>query len=336
MSNRYNISVTLLNKGTLVDELHYGLFSRYWWHQSSDDGEVLPIRIGQRITTHLKGHDFYVEIMRGNKENSHLPAYICEVGTMCSVKETNPTNAISNMYKLVCKDVTTKFSGPQIMGWNDKEIAYKLSMFDSFHPFYIFLDELKIFIHSIGSSSQHHLKNGGTGYQSSLIHKYKQKSSLFVSTIENDSCIIEIYYKYKLVDSFEDISPVEVWKKTGYIQKYDGYQLFGLDNSIVQDSIKNHKVPKCTPNEWGNFSLIKNLYDYHLKRRSLANIEWYTFFTDWLEKESTIIEIFSQLEMIYPKHYEIKKRELGAWQTMLRASGCHNITPWTQYESKVC
>jgi hypothetical protein len=336
MSNRYNIPVTLLDKGTLVDELHYGLFSRYWWHQSSDDGEVLPIRIGQRITTNLKGHDFYVEIVRGNKENSHLPAYICEVGTMCSVKETNPTNAISNMYKLVCKDVTTKFSGPQIMGWNDKEIAHKLLMFDSFHPFYNSLDELKIFIHSIGSSSQHHLKNGGTGYQSSLIYKYKQKSSLFVSTIENDSCIIEIYYKYKLVDSFEDISPVEVWKKTGYIQKYDGYQLFGLDNSIVQDSIKNHKVPKCTPNEWGNFLLIKSLYDYHLKRRSLANIEWYTFFTDWLEKGSTIIEIFSQLEMIYPKNYEIKKRELGAWQAMLRASGCHNITPWTQYESKVC
>jgi hypothetical protein len=81
---------------------------------------------------------------------------------------------------------------------------------------------------------------------------------------------------------------------------------------------------------------MKNLYNYHLKKRSLANIEWYTFFIDWLEKESTIIEFFSQLEMIYPKNYEMKKRELSAWQTMLRTSGCHNITPWTHYESKVC
>nr|CAG8552072.1 13355_t:CDS:2 [Entrophospora candida] len=29
------------------------------------------------------------------------------------------------------------------------------------------------------------------------------------------------------------------------------------------------------------------------------------------------------------------ERELYAWQAMLRASGCHNITPWTQDESKL-
>ena len=95
MSNCYNIPVTLLNRGILVDELHYGPFSRYWWHQSFDN-EVLPIRVGQRITIHLNGHDFYVKIVRVNKESSHIPTYICETGTMCSAKEINPTNAISS------------------------------------------------------------------------------------------------------------------------------------------------------------------------------------------------------------------------------------------------
>ncbi|CAJ0649377.1 6248_t:CDS:2, partial [Entrophospora sp. SA101] len=62
---------------------------------------------------------------------------------------------------------------------------------------------------------------------------------------------------------------------------------------------------------------------------------WHKFFTNWLEKESTVIELFSQLEIIYQKNYAIKERELYAWQAMLRASGCHNITPWTQDESKL-
>ena len=334
MSKTRFIPVTLLNKGALISELHYGPFSRYWW-QSSDNEKVFPIRIGQRIVTNLNGHDFYVEIVHGNKENCHLPGYICETKTARSAKETSPTNAISSIYQLMFDNVATKFSGPQVMGWNDEEIVNKLSIIESFCPFYIFLGNLKIFIHSIGRSEEQHLKNGGTGYQSSLIYKYKQKQSLFVSTIEDDVCIIKIYHEHEIIDSFEDTSPIEVWKKTNYIQKYDGYQLFGLDNIIVQDFIKKYKVPKCTPDEWDNFSLMKNLYDYNLKRRAFANIEWHKFFTNWLEKESTVIELFSQLEIIYQKNYAIKERELYAWQAMLRASGCHNITPWTQDESKV-
>ncbi|CAH1759305.1 11782_t:CDS:1, partial [Entrophospora sp. SA101] len=82
---------------------------------------------------------------------------IFETGTIC-IKETNPTNAISKIYQQMCKEVTTKFSGPQIMSWNEKKIVYKLSIIDAFCPFYISLGELKIFIHSIGSSSQQNLK----------------------------------------------------------------------------------------------------------------------------------------------------------------------------------
>ena len=48
------------------------------------------------MTIHLNGHDFYVKIVRVNKESSHIPTYICETGTMCSAKEINPTNAISD------------------------------------------------------------------------------------------------------------------------------------------------------------------------------------------------------------------------------------------------
>ncbi|CAH1760750.1 9477_t:CDS:2 [Entrophospora sp. SA101] len=181
MSKIHCILVTLLNKGALISDLHYEPFSHYWW-QSSDNEKVFPICIGQRIVTHLNGHDFYVEIVHGNKENCHLPGYSCET-----------------------KDFLT-FRGTTF-------------------------------------------KNGGTGYQSSLIYKYKKKHSLFVSTIEDNVCIIKVYHENELIDSLEGTSPIEVWKKTNYIQKYDGYQLFGLDNIIVQNFIKKHKVSKSMPDE---------------------------------------------------------------------------------------
>ena len=86
---------------------------------------MFPIRIGQRIVTNLNGHDFYIEIVHRNKENCHLPGYICETKTARSAKETSPTNAISSIYQLMFDNVATKFSGPQVMGWND-EISFQL------------------------------------------------------------------------------------------------------------------------------------------------------------------------------------------------------------------
>jgi hypothetical protein len=38
---------------------------------------------------------------------------------------------------------------------------------------------------------------------------------------------------------------------------------------------------------------------------------------------------------VYPKGYEFSERELGAWQTMLKAAGATNITPWSSEESQV-
>jgi len=40
---------------------------------------------------------------------------------------------------------------------------------------------------------------------------------------------------------------------------------------------------------------MKQLYDYHLKWKTIANINWHQFIFDWLEQESTIIELYSQL-----------------------------------------
>lgn len=104
----------------------------------------------------------------------------------------------------------------------------------------------------------------------------------------------------------------------------------------MQKLIQDHKIPTCIPDDWNDFSLMKPVFDYHLRRRTLADIEWYKkIFLEWSQKECTIIELISELEGIYPKNYDLKKHEISAWQRMLYASGCHNITPWTHVESKV-
>ena len=53
------------------------------------------------------------------------------------------------------------------------------------------------------------------------------------------------------------------------------------------------------------------------------------------ESNVTIIDLKSNLRMIYPQNYTFGEREFGAWRAMLRASGCTNVTPWTLDESEV-
>ena len=323
MSKSRTISVTLLNPG---------YFSRNWWQPNKNT--FFPIHVGQRTKVHLNGFYFYINIVCGNKESPFFPGYVCETDTMCSLKEASPTAAISNIYQELFK-TQSRYSGTLVIGWNDESIVEKLSTINSFSPITIALDELKIFVYSIGSTSQQLLKNGGPGFQSSFYYKYKNKSSLFVSKIEENICIVEIYQNFELVNCFEGKSPIEVWEKAGVLQKYDGYQRFGLNEPLVQKLIRDHKIPTCTPDNWNEFSLMEPLYKYYLKKRSLANIEWHKLFIQWSQKGSTIIELFSELENIYPKNYELKDREKSAWKAFLHAAGCHNITPWTQEESMV-
>ena len=135
---------------------------------------------------------------------------------------------------------------------------------------------------------------------------------------------------------FEGETPIAVWEKL-QIKKYNGNQLFGLEHSFVQTLIRHYKakLPTCFPKKWNDYSIMKKLYDYHLKRRTIANLNWHQFFLDWLEQESPIIELYSQLQILYPKNYQFSGRELRAWQFMLRDVGTYNVNPWSNKESEV-
>jgi hypothetical protein len=80
---------------------------------------------------------------------------------------------------------------------------------------------------------------------------------------------------------------------------------------------------------------MKPVFDYHLKRRTLANINWHQFFISWAESDITIIDLKSYLKAMYPHNYNFDEREFRAWRAMLRASGCTDVTPWSRDESEV-
>ncbi len=100
MSEVYAI---LIETGSLVESLHYGPFSRYWWEVPSvSDLNIcsrFPIRVGQKTKTRLNEHDFYITI-HIFASNKILPEYYCQSDDVLAV-ETSATKAISKAYQKI-------------------------------------------------------------------------------------------------------------------------------------------------------------------------------------------------------------------------------------------
>jgi len=185
----------------------------------------------------------------------------------------------------------------------------------------------QVFVYGIDTSLNKSWNNGGSGYKASLNNKYSNKPAIFLSMIENGDCVLEIYQDYKVQKRFIADSSNEVWKISGFIKQYEGIKLFGLKNLFTQKLIQQNLKPTCSPENWYIFSFLKAVYDYNLKHRTLANIEWYQFFESWAKSSNPIIELISSLEKLYPDGHQFSDRELEAWRAMLRAAGCHDVTP---------
>ena len=94
------------------------------------------------------------------------------------------------------------------------------------------------------------------------------------------------------------------------------------------------KIPSCSLSDWNNDVLMEKVFSYHLKRRTISNVDWCKFLSKWRE-QGTIIELHSNLKQLYPIDYKFNERELTAWRIMLRNIGCHDITPFSKQDSKV-
>ena len=79
---------------------------------------------------------------------------------------------------------------------------------------------------------------------------------------------------------------------------------------MTQKAINAQQIPTCLPTFWNNETLMDNIFNYHLRKRTLSNINWRQLFQNWLAQESTIIELCEALKKIYPPNYLHDEREL--------------------------
>jgi len=339
MSKRPIFNVKIIAIGSILPNLHYGVNAIHWWVVRGDvdliNGTFLyPIRVGWQTVIEIASKRYYTQVLEGNKDHKLLPGFRSYVENEFSDVENSSTNAITSLYQKLNPLSNTKYSGPLMLGWEDESNLETSLEGVHFRPFVIKVDKYKIYVISLGISKNVDMNGAGIGYMSSFIGKYKKKRSIFVQKIEQDGCHIDIYEKNIKIESFVGLTPVEVWKKTGIMKEINGKALFGLEHKMTCQSLDNQHVLKCDSTLWSNEDTMHQIFNYHLRKRTIANIGWFYFFETW-KNQSTVIELNTALKNLYPMDHVFKQHEIEAWQTMLKATGCTNISPFEKNQSKV-
>ncbi|RHZ62249.1 hypothetical protein Glove_341g69 [Diversispora epigaea] len=167
----------------------------------------------------------------------------------------------------------------------------------------------------------------GEGYMASFIHVFRKERCTIVQKFVKNKSVVEIWNNIIKISQYEGNSPVNVWQKVGILEKYRGTQLFGLEHTYTQSVLQQSHISKCQPSQWNNEELMNHLYEYHLKRQTIVEINWLQLFKQW-ESNGYIIEINTTLSNLYPKKYQFNDREMQAWSSMLKVTGCTNVTPF--------
>lgn len=239
------------------------------------------------------------------------------------------------MYRRVFPASNTNYSGPQVLGWTNSELLEQSLTGIEFRPFLIKIDRYNIYVTALGCPDEISDFGAGIGYSATFVGEYLGKGATYVQRIDVDGCHIEIFQDNELKKEYLGISPNDVWIKSKKLKKFQGTQLFGLEHLLTKKILANFKIPKCDARFWENINIMNHLYNYHLRRQTKSDIQWHQFFIRWKNNSSTIIEFNSLLAELYPSGYTFKERELRAWKAMLKAAGCHNVTPFEDNESKV-
>ncbi|CAB5119223.1 unnamed protein product [Rhizophagus irregularis] len=126
------------------------------------------------------------------------------------------------------------------------------------------------------------------------------------------------------------------------ITKYKGKQSLFVqsieDNcnlDVYDGDINQYHNEGINPNEiWKSINILNK---QQIKTRKIASpfSDWSKLFKNWYEQNNTIIQFPNILFQIYLANYQFQEKELGAWQAMIRASGCINITPFTKKQHMI-
>jgi hypothetical protein len=233
MSKKKQYIVTLLAKGTISEDLHYGIHARNWWEPGKFEQtniKPIPYRLFMSVNCCLNGKNFAITVL--NDMQTQNPCFRCVCDDKDSGSQPSATAAINETYNQIFGNTKTKYSGLAVMGFDNETIVHELVADISFIPIFIRLDKILIVVSQIGISSREEYYGAGPGYLSTLITKYADKQSLFVQSIE-DECSLDVYHEGNKLYHNQDTTPNKIWKTVGIHRKYDGTALFGITNSYV-------------------------------------------------------------------------------------------------------
>ncbi|RIB26213.1 hypothetical protein C2G38_2240892 [Gigaspora rosea] len=308
MTKRKKYTTTLIFRGHLAEDLHFGPFCHNWWisrpsEKINNPCLLYPIRIQSKLLVTLNGHDFIIEVGQLESEFGPHPSYICKCDGVQSEICKTPSTAITMVYQKIFQ-TKTNFSGPEVMGYDTPELVQEYLYELPFQVFNYSFNKLRIWILGVGKSNNENFNFAGPGFKSAFIHSYNRQRSIFFQEVEFSECRITIYTEgNRLKKTFVGCDPNSVWNQVGYLKQFRGYQLFGLDNQYVQNLIQSIHVPTCSLSDWTNEHLMTLVYKHHLKRRTSAQVNWQKLFKDWISHENTIIELRSALQNLYSKEY---------------------------------
>ncbi|PKY13180.1 hypothetical protein RhiirB3_424944 [Rhizophagus irregularis] len=195
MFQQHEYPTILLAKGNLSSELHYGIFARNWWFQkmpkdkktiknTSSQQLIVPFRLHMRVSCELNGEIFIISIVQN-------------------------TTTITTLYQEIFGK-RTEYSGPAIMGFYNDQIIERLLQDVTFFPIYIKIQSFLVVVSNIGYSKNNGCRGAGNGFTSSILTKFQKKHSFVSQRIENNTCILRIYYESNIVAQFEDETPTNV------------------------------------------------------------------------------------------------------------------------------
>ncbi|CAG8535972.1 10658_t:CDS:10 [Diversispora eburnea] len=218
----------------------------------------IPYRLYLRVTCELNNELFTLSVVQ-SITNPLQPGFVC------TCKEKRPT----------------------IMGFYNNNIVEKLVEDVIFFPIFINVESFLIVITSIGYSDNNEFNGAGSEFSSSIITKFRGKLSIILQQIKNNVCILDIYQESKKNIQYQDETPNNVWKKSRINKKFDGNDLFGITHPIIQSILQQPSNNRhiCTPNEWNNFDILQQAFDYHIKPRKITTtilLDWKKLFDDEL------------------------------------------------------
>ncbi|CAG8684224.1 5342_t:CDS:1 [Dentiscutata heterogama] len=304
--------VTLISLGKIIQELHFGPYAKDWWIPRLANDNVTytylyPVRLGMKTITTINQCDFIITVGQDGFE----PGYLCQSEALQSNICKHSSEAVTSAYQQAFF-TKTRLDGLLVMGFDNPEICKTLLTDIHFHPYTFKIRNVSLTIFGIDKSNNPNWNYAGKGYQSSFLHNFRKTRALFVQEFSNKEAIIKIYQNSQETYVFRDTDPNAVWNKIGILTQFTGSMLFGLEHKKTKSEINKEQTLTCTVEDWQNEQTMDKLFNYHLKKFIAVSIEWKSFFISWLNQESNVIELTTQLKKIYPLDYTIKDREMRA------------------------